>query len=186
MKKTARTKSDCHDERVTGRRRIDLVLSSDFVSSLRDLSVEEIRRRRRLAELEEVDLSYLRRLVQGRIDIVKMELTRRAHAGSRDDRAIVAHLADILAADEHFSDSGRFITLAEPSRVGERRRQAEALVGDPRFSEIETRNTAELEQFLELLGHHEREISDQRKAVQRVADECVREIARRAEASISR
>lgn len=169
-----------------GRRRIDLVLDPTFVTGLSHLSVEEIRRRRRIAELEEVDLSYLRRLVQGRIDIVKMELSRRSQSNSRDDRAIIAHLADILAADEQFVSSGRFITLTEPSRVGERRRQIEALVGDPRFSEIESRNSAELEEFLGLLGHHEREISDQRKAVQQVIDQCVAEIARRAEASVSR
>lgn len=177
---------NCHYQRVIGRRRIDVVLDSTFLEQLPELGVDEIRRRRRVAELEEVDLSYLRRLVQGRIDIVKMELTRRHHTYGQDDQAIIAHLAGILAADEQFSDSGRFVTLVEPSRVGERRRQAEALVGDPRFSEIETRNTAELEEFLEQLGHHEREISDQRKAVQAVIDQCVREIARRAEASISR
>lgn len=166
------------------RRRIDLVLSPDFISGLAELDIEEIRRRRRVAELEEVDLSYLRRLVQGRIDIVKMELSRRSVTDRHDDRAIIAHLADILAADEHFGDSGRFITLVEPSRVGDYRRQAEALVADPRFSEIETRNTAELEEFLNLLGHHERDISDKRKSVQEVIDRCVREIARRAAASL--
>lgn len=149
------------------------------------MDIEEIRRRRRLTELEEVDLSYLRRLVQGRIDIVKMELSRRDLSDRHHDQAIVAHLADILAADEQFADSGRFITLVEPSRAGEHRRAAEALVSDPRFSEIETRNTAELEEFLELLHHHEREISDNRKAVQAVADRCVREIARRAAATMS-
>lgn len=170
---------------MTGRRRIDVVLDPDFTAGLQELDVEEIRRRRRIAELEEIDLSYLRRLVQGRIDIVKMELTRRGGPTSRRDRSIIAHLADILAADEEFASSGRFIATLEPSRIGERRRRAEALVGDPRFSEIETRNNAELEEFLEILGHHEREISDQRKAVQGVIDLCVREIARRAEASLS-
>lgn len=167
------------------RRRIDLVLSPDFLAGLEAMDIDEIRRRRRIAELEEVDLSYLRRLVQGRIDIVKMELTRRNVTDQHDDRAIVAHLADILAADEQFGDSGRYITLIEPSRTGEHRRAAEALVADPRFSEIETRNTAELDEFLDLLGHHEREISDNRKAVQLVADRCVREIARRAAATIT-
>lgn len=165
-------------------RRLDQVLDPSFTADLDQVDVDEIRHRRHIAELEETDLSYLRRLVQGRIDIVKAEMSRRNP--SHHDRDIVAHLADILAADEEVVSSGRFIALIEPSRVGNRRRQAEELIADPRFTEIESRNTAELEEFLDLLSHHERAISDQRKAVQEVIDQCVRELARRAGASLSR
>lgn len=165
-------------------RRLDEVLDESYLADLESLDVTEIRHRRHIAELEETDLSYLRRLVQGRIDIVKAEMARRSP--SRSDRNILSHLADILAADEEVASSGRFIALIEPSRVGNRRRQAEALIADPRFSEIESRNTAELEEFLGLLSHHERSISDQRRAVQVVIDRCVGELARRAGASLSR
>lgn len=163
-------------------RRLDEVLSPAFTSDLRELDSDEVRRRKHIAELEETDLSYLRRLVQGRIDIVKAEMARRDP--SHDDRNIIAHLADILAADEEVASSGRFIALIEPSRVGNRRRQAEAMIADPRFSEIESRNTAELEEFLGVLGHHERQISEQRKSVQQVIDSCAGELARRAAASL--
>lgn len=165
-------------------RRLDQVLDPAYILHLTDLPVDEIRHRRHVAELEETDLSYLRRLIQGRIDIVKAELSRRNP--SHRDRDIISHLADILAADEEVTSSSRFIALIEPSRVGSRRRQAEALIADPRFAEIESRNTAELEEFLGLLGHHEREVSDQRKAVQGVIDACVGELARRAGASLSK
>lgn len=163
-------------------RRLDEVLDPAYVENIGNLDIDEIRNRRRIAELEETDLSYLRRLVQGRIDIVRAELSRRSP--SRQDRDIISHLADILAADEELGSPLRFVTRSEPSRVGNRRRQAEALVSDPRFSEIESRNSAELEEFLALLGHHERLISDQRRAVQDVIDLCIGELARRAGASL--
>ena len=163
-------------------RRIDFVLDPAFVEDLRTLDADEIRRRRHMAELEETDLSYLRRLLQGRIDIVKVEMSRRTP--NRSDRDIVSHLADILAADEEFGGSGRFISPIEPSRVGHHRRQVEAIVADPRFSEIERRNTAELEEFLGKLAIYEREISSKRKAVQEVIDSCVSELARRAATSL--
>lgn len=163
-------------------RRLDDVLDPAYVENLSALEIEEIRRRRHIAELEETDLSYLRRLVQGRIDIVRAELSRRNP--SRQDRDIISHLADILAANEDLGSPLRFVSQVQPSRVGNRRRQAEALVSDPRFSEIETRNSAELEEFLALLGHHERLISDQRRAIQDVIDMCIGELARRAGASL--
>ncbi len=56
-----------------GRRRIDRVLAEGFVDGLAILSLDEVRGRRRDAEQEEADLSYLRRLLQGRLDLVRAE-----------------------------------------------------------------------------------------------------------------
>ena len=54
----------------------------------------EVRRLRRQAEQEEVNLSYTRRLLQGRLDIVRRELQRRAE---HDGRSLVDLLPEILS-----------------------------------------------------------------------------------------
>src|SRR3712207_6853997 len=54
----------------------------------------DVRRLRRQAEQEEVNLSYTRRLLQGRLDIVRRELQRRAE---HDGRSLVDLLPEILA-----------------------------------------------------------------------------------------
>ena len=46
-----------------GRRPIDFVLAPAFTDGVGDLDRDELRRRRHLAEQEEVDLSYARRLL---------------------------------------------------------------------------------------------------------------------------
>src|SRR5207244_1775351 len=45
------------------------------------LTLSELRTLRRDAQREEADLSYVRRLLQGRIDILRAELARRSPAG---------------------------------------------------------------------------------------------------------
>ena len=56
--------------------------------------MSEVRRLRREAEQEEVNLSYTRRLLQGRLDIVRRELQRRAE---HDGRSLVDLLPEILS-----------------------------------------------------------------------------------------
>ena len=65
-----------------GRRRIDRVLAPEYVRDLGQLDLAEVRARRDDAAQEETDLSYLRRLLHGRIDIVKAEQKRRLEGGS--------------------------------------------------------------------------------------------------------
>ena len=64
-----------------GRRRVDRVLAPDYLVGLSQLSLEEVRARRAEAEQEEVDLSYARRLLQGRVDILRAEQDYRATDG---------------------------------------------------------------------------------------------------------
>ena len=56
-----------------GRRRIDRVLGAGFSTGLGELGLAEVRARRDDAAQEETDLSYLRRLLHARIDLVRAE-----------------------------------------------------------------------------------------------------------------
>lgn len=158
-----------------GNRRIDRVLAEDYLDGLASASLEEVRALRTEAEQEEVDLSYIRRMVQGRIDILRAELGRRAGAPGE----LVDRLASILAEDRRppARGLGRHSTL-EPTRAAEHRRYVEQLVHDAELSDV-ARSEEELEQALETLVGEERKLSGKRREVQAVMDACSAEITRR-------
>ena len=160
-----------------GNRRIDRVLAEDFLAGLAGLPLPEVRALRAEAEQEEVDLSYLRRMIQGRLDILRAELNRREGTGNQD---LVQGLAAILA-DEPRAPArglGRHTTM-EPSRADSHRRYVEALVADVDLSDVSARSTDELAHALRTLSEEEQGLSAKRRQVQRVMDECGAEITRR-------
>ncbi len=160
-----------------GNRRIDRVLAADFLTGLPGLPLAEVRALRVDAEQEEVDLSYLRRIVQGRLDILRAELNRR---DSSSDQTLVDGLAAILADEPRAParGSGRHTTI-EPSRADSHRRYVEALVADVDLSDVGARTPDELSQAMRALSEQEQTISVKRKAVQDVMDACSAEITRR-------
>ena len=160
-----------------GNRRIDRVLSADYLKGLSARSLEEVRAMRADAEQEEVDLSYLRRLLQGRVDILRAELARRAGTSTS---SLVEDLPKILADDGRGGarGMGRHAAL-EPSRADAHRRYVETLVADVELSDVAALPVEELERALGLFEREERDVSDQRRRVQQVMDACTAEIARR-------
>lgn len=165
-----------------GRRRVDRVLAPGYLDDLETLPIEEVRALRSDAEQEETDLSYLRRLLQGRIDLVRAELGNR-EMGNRESgstaASVIEQLPDILRdAPSARPPLGRHLIL-EPTRVGEYRRSIERVVADIDISDVGARTEAELESALASLTDYEAGVSRTRKAVQQVADECRKELARR-------
>jgi len=161
---------------VQGTRRIDRVLAEDYLSGLSDAPLADVRALRGDAEQEEVDLSYLRRLIQGRLDVLRAELNRRDGSGKN----LVDDLAGILA-DEPRSPArglGRHSSL-EPSRVDSHRRYVEALVADVDLSDVSARSVDELAHAMRVLSEEEQKLSAKRRDVQKVMDACSAEITRR-------
>ena len=160
-------------------RRIDRVLAEDYLDGLAARPLDEVREMRRDAEQEEVDLSYLRRILQGRLDILRAELARRS--GNAGD-SIVDSLAQILT-DDHAAPSGprglgRHATL-EPSRADSHRRHVEQLIADVDLSNPEAHDDASLQRVLQTLEAEEQDVSTKRRQVQTVMDACTAEITRR-------
>ena len=160
-----------------GNRRIDRVLAEDYLDGLRDAPLTEVRALRAEAEQEEVDLSYTRRMMQGRLDVLRAELNRRDGTSTA---TLVEGLATILA-DEPRSPargSGRHATV-EPSRTDSHRRYVESLVADVDLSDVGVRTTDELAHAMRTLSQEEVGLSAKRRAVQDVMDACSAEITRR-------
>ncbi len=161
-----------------GNRRIDRVLSDGYLDGLAELPLADVRALRAEAEQEEADLSYLRRLLQGRVDIIKAELARR-RGELGEASSIVEQLPRILADDRGPAYGLGRHSAVEPSRVEEHRRLVERLVADSDLSALAGRTADQLEETLARFGDHERHISEQRRAVQAVMDSCTKEITRR-------
>ncbi|MHB1615410.1 MAG: RsiG family protein [Actinomycetes bacterium] len=160
-----------------GRRRIDRVLLERDPSSLPTMVLDQLRDLRAEAAAEEADLSYLRRIVQGRIDIVRAEQSRRAPGSS--DGPLVEHLATILADARHDDRGlGRFVT-ATPPTADQQRRGLERVLGDVGLSDVAGLSDAQLVEALDRLSAYEREVSDIRARVQHAADSATAELARR-------
>ena len=161
-----------------GTRRIDRVLAEDYLTGLHEAPIGDVRSLRDDAEQEEVDLSYIRRLLQGRMDIVRAELNR------RDNNGTVSSLVDGLAhtlADEPRAPArgmGRH-TVVEPSRVDSHRRYVEALVADIDLSDTAARTSDQLAHAMSVLGEEEQSLSGKRRQVQSVMDACSAELTRR-------
>jgi hypothetical protein len=161
---------------VEGNRRIDRVLDDEFVVGLEGLPLADVRERRRDAEQEETDLSYLRRVLQGRLDILRAELGRRAG----DETNLVESLSRILADEPSNGPRGlgRHMS-AEPSRADAHRRHVEALIADVDLSNPQAHDDASLRAVLGRLEEEEQKVSEQRRAVQAVMDQLTAEITRR-------
>lgn len=159
-----------------GHRRIDRVLDESFVVGLQELSLDDLRARRRDAEQEEADLSYVRRMLQGRMDILRAELLRRA-GGS--EQSVVDHLSEILAEPSRATHgSGRFLTV-EPSRVEEHRRAVEQVIADLGISDVEGHSDEEIRAALSRVEEFEHNVSEDRRQVQKVMDLLTAEVANR-------
>ncbi|WP_206307952.1 ABC transporter substrate-binding protein [Streptomyces sp. A0958] len=144
-------------------------------SELGALRLPELRALRRDAQRDEADLSYVRRLVQGRIDILRAELARRRGPES----PVVDRLSEILAdAPSPHRSSARHVTLSTP-RSDEYRRLAAETLAEVELSDLDARTDEELHTAMGRLVRYEQQVSRRRHRLQRTADGCGAEIARR-------
>jgi hypothetical protein len=161
-----------------GNRRIDRVLRDDYLTDIGTVSLAELRARRDDAEQEETDVSYLRRLVQGRIDILRAELARRSGEGTGSLLADLPQILGETAPRGAPRGLGRHSTV-EPSRADEHRRYVESIVADVDLSDVAARTDDELRSALDVFLREESDLSEKRRRIFAVLDVCSAEITRR-------
>lgn len=139
------------------------------------LSLPELRTLRRRAQQDEADLSYVRRLLQGRIDILRAELTHRTDPSS----PLLDLLPEILAdAPSRHRSSARHVTVGTPQSE-QYRKLAEDMLAEVGLSDLTARTDEELHQAMARLVRYEQQVSRSRQTLQGTADDCSKEIARR-------
>ncbi|MEU7600320.1 AmfC protein [Streptomyces sp. NPDC040724] len=147
------------------------------------LGLPELRALRRDAQRDEADLSYVRRLLQGRIDILRAELARRSDpelARRTDPEAPVVDRLSVILADapSSRSASARHVTLGTPHSE-EYRLLAAEMLADVELSDLGARTDGELHDGMGRLVRYEQQVSRRRQQLQRTVDDCSAEITRR-------
>jgi hypothetical protein len=162
-----------------GNRRIDRVQDPAFLEGLDGLSLEDLRSRRDECLSEREYLSLLRRLVQGRAEILKAELGSRGDDGASSP--LVERLAGILAGDEpQVASRGEAVRVGVPEEeLLLARRRVERLVADTGISDPSSLDDEQLAQAVDLLAKEERTVSDTRREVLRILDNLQDELKRR-------
>ena len=156
------------------RRGLDRALGDEFVADLASVDIEELRQRRELAEQEENLLSYERRLLQGRRDLLAFELERRA---GREGRTLLEALPDILGGDRHSGRPARQGVQPDPEMPEERRRRIDRILADDVIARLGEVGEEELRQTVAELEEAEREVSGQRHRLHAVIDALHDELA---------
>jgi hypothetical protein len=156
---------------------VDALLDPAFLESAVSRPMSEVRQLRREAEQEEVNLSYTRRLLQGRLDIVRRELQRRAED---DGRSLVDLLPEILAEKGRgpAHGLGRHQTV-QPARPEDYESWVNSLTPGADLSAISELSDKKLEAAARSLAEAEKGLSERRRGVQQVMDGLAAELGRR-------
>ncbi len=169
-----------------GNRRIDQVLSDDFVQGLEGMDRDEVRRRRDLAHAEREYLSFVRRLLQGRRDILRAEHERRRSGG--EPAPVVDRLSEILSDGPRGPSRGEApgVMAVSVDEIALARRRVERLVSDAHLSDLSALSEQDLEAALARLEEEERTVSDTRTRVLAVHDALQDEMKRRFRAELEK
>jgi hypothetical protein len=147
-----------------GNRRIDEVLAPGFTDGLEALTEEEVRRRRDLARGEREYLSLLRRLLQGRRDILRDELDRR-RTGS-EPQPVVERVVSVLSEGSRGPSRGEAPMVSLPEEeLALARRRVERLISDAHLSDLASLSDEDLQGAIARIEDEERGVSDSRGRV---------------------
>jgi hypothetical protein len=156
---------------------VDELLDPAFLRDVERRAMSDVRVLRRRAEQSEVDLSYTRRLLQGRLDIVRRELQRRAE---HDGRSLVDLLPEILAEKGRgpAHGLGRHQTV-QPAAPDVSEAWVHGLTPGIDLSDVAALADADLERAARALAAAEASLSERRRGVQQAMDSLAGELARR-------
>ncbi len=161
------------------RRRIDIISDASFLDGVDGLDTAELRARRTMCAGLDRELSFYRRLLHGRIDVVAFERRRRV---GDEDRTLMEALPDILGdapGPGTGHDAVTSLDVLPPDVPQPGRRRIDYLLGDDLLTRLDTIDDAELERFDTALRSEEQEVSRQRKVVHAAMDALGDELTRR-------
>lgn len=162
--------------------RIDTILSADYVEDLESLPMSEVRSRRDESQEAADVLSYLRRLVQGRLDIVHADIERRQGGGPGDLADLVERLekGEIIADGTRAGGLGRLPTTFGPAEAdGWISQELDQIIGADRLTHLPDLSDDDVRQTADRLVELERKVSEQRNRLHDVANRLQEEIVRR-------
>lgn len=156
------------------------VTDPGYLDGLEQWTLEDVRARRDEATELETGLSYLRRIVQGRLDIVVAEQRHRELGERGDVSELVDELPSILSGNVHAPGLGRLPTLLAPGEMDPALEAGlDQILPAAYLAQLPDLPEDELRRAAAGLTEFERSVSTQRRAVLDVLDRLQEEIVRR-------
>ncbi len=158
----------------------DRVLSADYLGDLKAHSIDEIRHMRAECQQVEDSLSYLRRLVQGRLEVVSADLRCREETGRPADPAtLVKELPKILGDRVHAPGFGRPPGRLIPPDDDRITAELDAVLDAEGLASLGDRSDDQVRELADRLTELERRVSSDRRALHERLDALQGEVARR-------
>ncbi len=160
--------------------RLEQVLDPGFLGDLTDQPIDELRAKRTECQELEVSSSYLRRVAQGRLDIVGFERRRRAGGTERlDGDHLVEQLSGVLADRGRPQGNGHLPQLLAPGADDIDTDELDAILGPAGEATLDTLSEADLDVLVGRLSDYEAEMSSVRRSLHERIDAIQAELIRR-------
>ena len=162
------------------RRRIDVISDDDFAENLEHVTLEELRDRRRVCDTVDTELSYYRRLLHGRMDLLAFEQRRRSGEETRSlIEALPEILADSIGAEAPADLPAKALAIEAPEIPETGRRDIDRVLEDDFLAHLPTLDDEEVESIQTMLAEAETEISAQRRTGYDAYERIQAELSRR-------
>ena len=159
------------------------LLDSSLGQDLAECDLDVIRTRRGEAQQAEVSLSYVRRVVQGHLDILRADLSRR-QGGDQDVAALIEQLPAILTErEQRAGGNARPENFVEPEpdsiMVSELTVELDAALGEAVLADLADLPDERVTEAVEALESFEQRLSSQRALLHNNISALQEELVRR-------
>jgi hypothetical protein len=157
------------------------MLRADYLDDLESRPIEDIRTMRAECVAVETSVSFVRRMVQGRLDILEAERRRRdSGAAPTDVSELIDSLPDILSEHGRPPGLGRLPQSIDPPEPDpDFTRRLDAVAGAGRLSSLPEMSDGELAEAVAELEALEQEVSGRRRELFDRIDALQSELTRR-------
>jgi hypothetical protein len=157
------------------------LLDPGYLGDLTTRPMDEVRAMRSECQEVETGLSLLRRMVQGRLDIVGVELARRADGGDPADLPdLIARLPEVLSDRTHAPGVGRLPQMMAPGELpADLEAELDGIVGAGHLADLPAVDDDHLRAMADDLAAFEQKVSGHRHALFERIDALQAEITRR-------
>jgi hypothetical protein len=164
---------------------LDVVTDPSFLSDLDSREMDELRAVRSRCQSLENSLSYVRRLIQGRVDIVGGELQRRREGGETGDTSdLIGRLPDILSEGSRVTGGPGSVRpphslSPDPDVTAQLESMLEDIIAGATLGSVSEISDEALSGSLTKLNSLEDEVSESRRRLHDVIDTVQAEVTRR-------
>ena len=160
------------------RRSVDRIFDPAYVENLQATPIEELRRKKAECEALEAEVSYARRLIQGKLDILRHGAERIAGGDRLGVTELVEDLPNILS-DGVGGSASRLQRVLTPANAADQRREVERLASTADLTRLDELSSTEIQEIVERLTEAEKETSHRRRRIQAIMDQFTAEMVRR-------